>query len=85
MGEVVNFPGDFIVDFDNPEIEDLGVNVDMVLEGAIDAHLKEIIILGRDEEGRFFFASSTGNLPKVYLELAKAQKFILDATDISYS
>ncbi len=60
---MVNFPGATRLD----------IPVDKVLEGAVDADLKGVVIIGEDQDGELFLASSMQDASKMIwlIELAK--------------
>ncbi len=68
---VVQFPGMTALTVE-PDVE-MPIPTANVLEGAVNADLKDVVICGRDKEGNFYLASSSNNLPNVLwlLELAR--------------
>lgn len=58
-----------------PVVTKLEVPVDRVIASAVDANLQDILIIGFDEQGDFYFASSNPNGPDTLwlLELARVR------------
>ncbi len=56
----------------------LDIPVDKILEGAKEANLKTVIVIGEDQNGESFLASSSGDLALMYWMLANTQKYLLD-------
>lgn len=57
------------------------VPVAKVLAGAEMADLEEVVIVGYDKDGDFYFASSKASGPEVLWALAYAKKKLLDIVD----
>jgi hypothetical protein len=71
---------DNVVDFDG-QIQlnaDIDIPIEKVLEGAKNASLKTLLIIGEEEDGSLYFASSLGKLADIYWMLALVQKEVLD-------
>lgn len=62
MNEVINFPG----------ITRLDLDPDDVLAGAV-GKLSEVVVIGFDQDGNDFFASSNADATQVHWCLARAQ------------
>lgn len=58
-----------------PVITTLDVPAERILSGAIEAKLETAVVIGRDTEGKFYFASSVADGGDVLwlMEIAKAQ------------
>lgn len=71
MAEIVQFPGMTALVVE-PDVE-MPIDPNLVLEGAVNANLRDIVICGRNENGEFYLASSSNNLPNVLwlLEIAR--------------
>jgi hypothetical protein len=67
--EIVNFPGTTKCD----------VPVANVLDAAVSCDLKEAIVIGREQDGTAFYASSLGDAGHIILELEKFKKMLLEA------
>lgn len=67
--EIVSFPGGTMAD----------VPVENVLNGAVNADLKEAIVIGRDQDGEPFYASSLGDAGHILLEIEKFKKVLMEA------
>lgn len=63
-----------------PGITKLDLPPDRLLERAI-GELDEVIIIGYDKDGDFYFASSKASGPEALWTLAMAQKKILEVFD----
>lgn len=59
----------------------LPIPVETVLEGALEAGLTEVVILGFDANGDEFFASSNADGGSVLWHLMRAQKKLLQVPD----
>ena len=70
---------DVVVDFTG--LTDLDIDPEKVLNGAKEAGLQNLIIVGEDSEGLLYVASSLGDLPKVYFLLELAKKQLLDFSE----
>lgn len=70
--EVIQFTG--LIKLDS----DIEIEVVDVLEGALKENLKTAIVIGEEEDGTLYIASSEGRLSKIYWLLALAQKEVLD-------
>jgi hypothetical protein len=67
MAEVIKFPGGTV----GP------VPVNAVLEGAANAALSEVFVLGLEQDGTEYFASSTGEAPKLLWLLEIARRAVM--------
>lgn len=56
----------------------LDIPADRVLQKAIEARIEPAVVLGRDPEGRLYFASSSGDIADVLLMLEVAKRDLLD-------
>lgn len=63
-----------------PGITTLDLPPDRLLENAV-GQLTEVIILGYDKDGKFYFSSSKASGPEALWTLAMAQKKILEVFD----
>lgn len=68
MSDVVRFPG--VSRIDTP--------VESVMKVAADRGLSDVVVVGWDAEGEFYFASSYAAGPEVLWLLALAQKRLLE-------
>lgn len=83
VDNIVKFPGVTEViteDFDSVGPE---VNVDDVLEGAKGCGLEDLILIGRNEEGQLYFASTHGRASQVLYDLESAKFILMNATFMS--
>ena len=71
MGEVV--VGDFITKLDVPPKR--------VIEGAVEANLKSVVIIGFDEDGDEYFASSIADGGTVMFLMERAKFKLLNIVD----
>lgn len=62
-----------------PVITTLDLNVERVLNAALDANLDQVIILGRDADGEFYFASTKSDGGTVLWELETARLKLMGA------
>jgi hypothetical protein len=62
---------------DLPVITSLPINVDRVINAAL-GKLKEVVVVGYDEDGDLYFASSEPGGPEVLWLLEKAKLALLD-------
>lgn len=62
-----------------PVITSLDINVERVLNSALDAKLDQVVILGRDPDGQFYFASSKSDGGDVLWELETARLKLMGA------
>jgi hypothetical protein len=67
MGEVIELGVDTLAD----------ISVDKVLAGALNANLEDVLVLGIDDQGRFYIAASSGScaLNLLMAETARAEVF----------
>lgn len=70
MTEVINFHG----------ITRLDLDPDNVLTGAV-GKLSEVVVIGFDQDGNDFFASSKADAAQVYWHLARAQWRLMKMCD----
>ena len=68
---VINFPS--AVPFTIEENVEIPIDTSKVIEGALMANLKDVVIVGHDQNGDVYLASSSNNLPNVLwlLEIAR--------------
>jgi len=52
-----------------------------VLEGAMEMDLNEVVAVGYNSKGEFYFASSVGDIHRVLYLLEKAKKAIMEMED----
>jgi hypothetical protein len=62
-----------------PVVTTLDVNVDRILQAALDAKLSQVVIVGLDADGEFYFCSSKADGGDVLWELEKAKLKLLGA------
>lgn len=67
--DLVRFPGTTKVDLPAAN----------VLKDAVDSDLKEAIVIGREQDGSAFYASSLGDAGHILLELEKVKKMLMEA------
>ena len=67
MGDIVTFNG----------VTRLDIPVDRILDGARDAELTEVVVIGYRQDGSEFFASSTGDGGDVVWHLERAKYKLL--------
>lgn len=68
-----------ILEFSGPTR--LSIPVDRVLDRAKDAGLSEVVVIGYDKDGAFYFAGSEADGPNNLWLLALAQKKLLEIGD----
>lgn len=56
----------------------LDIPSDRILKSAIDENIENVIVLGRDPEGRLYFAASSGDVAEILLMLEVAKRDLLD-------
>lgn len=69
MGDVIKFDG----------ITRLDIPANDVLGGAVDANLESAVVMGYDQEGEFYFASSIANGPDVLWLMENLKKMLIEA------
>jgi hypothetical protein len=57
----------------------LDIPVQRVLDGAVSADLEEVVVIGYDKEGQFYFSSNKANGGSVLWLLEQAKKELLNA------
>ncbi|MER2512830.1 MAG: hypothetical protein ABTQ25_10540 [Nitrosomonas ureae] len=62
-------------------ITKLDLNADRVLLGAVDRGLKDVVIIGYDDDGEFYFSSSKADGGLVIYLLEMAKKKLLEIGD----
>lgn len=62
-----------------PVVTTLDVNVDRILQEALDAKVSQVIIVGLDADGEFYFRSSKSDGGDVVWELEKTKLKLLRA------
>jgi len=67
--EILKFPGGTKLD----------IPAENVIAAAHECNLKEAIIIGREQDGTAFYASSLGDAGHILLELEKFKKMLLEA------
>ena len=62
-----------VIEFEG--VTTLDIPPERILKGARDANLADVVIIGYDDDGQFYFASSTAKGPEVLwlMELAKTR------------
>jgi hypothetical protein len=75
MADIIKFPKTF-----NEPLTTDKVPINKVLSGADKANLKETVVIGYDEKGDFYFASSEADGPSVLWLLESAKKELLNVT-----
>lgn len=71
MGEVINLNTDTLLD----------IPADKVIEGAVEADLDMIVVIGWGKDGSLYFGSSSGDAPEIMWLLQTAQKLLMDMQD----
>ena len=61
-------------------ITTLDVDSQRVLQAALDAEVKEVVVIGLSKDGDFYFASSQASGPEVLWVLEKAKNKLLNVT-----
>lgn len=56
----------------------LELTPELVIEAAVNHGLKDVVIIGRDHDGKFYCAGSTGDGGTTILMLELAKKLLLD-------
>lgn len=56
----------------------MGVPPSRVAQGALDADLKQVVVIGEEEDGSLYLASSSGNNAENLWLIEVAKKFILE-------
>lgn len=72
MSDIIPFPGSTTLNIDPRQ----------VLEGALKANLKEAIVIGTDENGYFYLASSEGRAPDINWLLDQAKEYLLEYNNV---
>lgn len=54
------------------------IPIDQVLDGAKDKNLKEVVVIGIDQDGESYLAASEGKLSNIYYLLSKIQSKIMN-------
>lgn len=62
-----------------PVITTLDLDVERVLQAAIDAKLTYVLVIGQDAEGGLYFASSKSDGGEVLWWMEKAKKALMEA------
>jgi len=62
-----------------PVITSLDINVERVINGALEAKLDEVVIIGRNADGEFYFASSKSDGGAVLWQLETARLKLMGA------
>ena len=70
---IIKFPKDF-----KQQITTDSIPVDKILRGADKANLKETVVIGFDDKGEFYFASSEADGGTVLWLLEKAKQHLLN-------
>lgn len=81
MADIVQFPGTENVTSFMHEDEDKTLNSTQVLEAAISANLGPLVIVGRNPDGEFYFASTSTNMGKLLVLLEGAKRIVVDAIE----
>ena len=68
MAELVDFPGETVVDLPAEKVLTRAVNVD----------LTEVVVIGTDPNGDLYFASTTSDCPRVLWLLELARQDLLE-------
>jgi hypothetical protein len=78
MDNVISFPGSEVPDYyiDDTK-EQPGVSVEKVIESLQDKEFDDIIVIGRMPDGRFYFATTSGNVQEVNWDLDKAKSILM--------
>ncbi len=63
-------------------VTSLPIPVDRILKKALDAKMTEVVIIGFDEDGEFFFASSVPDAGNVLYHLEFAKHNLMKACDL---
>jgi hypothetical protein len=84
LADIIQFPSgeEDLVALVIDEVGEKPIAVENVLNGALEAGLTEVTILGRQPDGEFYLASSSNNISKLiyYFEIAKL-RIISDGQD----
>lgn len=72
---LIMFPGTDEIDFSINE--ERMIEVGNVINGAIEAELKDVFIIGVDGDDDFYLTSSSNNLGKLLLFLEKAKQVVV--------
>lgn len=83
MGEIVSFPGTIDVSLDDKFEGDDNVSIEGLILGLTDNNIKTGIFIGRDENNKFYVASTTRNIGKLLVFLEGAKMMITSQIDIS--
>lgn len=76
MDNVISFPG--TETFEHEDYNDApGVPVDKVIEALHDKEFDDIIVIGRQSNGRFYFATTSGNVQEINWDLDKAKTILM--------
>jgi hypothetical protein len=66
--------------FDNEDDFGGKVDINKVLDGAKDLGLEELVLIGRHSDGRFYFASTSGNAAQVVFDLESAKHILITSS-----
>ena len=82
MDNIVKFPGVELTEVTSEDYDDVGpeVNIDDVLEGAKGNGLQDVILIGRNEEGQLYFASTHGRASQVLYDIESAKYILMSMT-----
>ena len=76
MDNVISFPGtDILPLFDDHDAP--GVPVEKVIEALQDKEFDDLIVIGRQSDGRFYFATTSGNVQEINWDLDKAKTILM--------
>jgi len=64
-----------------PCVTRLDIDVDRVLQSAMEANIKSAIVLGEDADGSLYFASSVADGGQVLWWMEKAKHALMDITE----
>ena len=68
-----------VVPFDAPTLHD--IDVEKVLQGAIDAKPKYVLVIGQDADGGLYFASSTSDGGEALWWMEKAKRALMEISE----
>lgn len=83
MGEVINFPNETNQLLQESEVSSFRVDPIVVLSTASEVDFNDVIVIGRQSNGRFFIASSTNDIGKLLIFLEGAKEVIVSQIDTS--
>ncbi len=61
----------------------LDVPVDQIIAGAVEAKMRDVMVIGYDEAGDFYFASSKSDAAEILWRLERAKLKLFECLDAS--